>query len=295
MHCFNFSYDASGNVISDGTRTLDYNGDDKLTHITKGSSTSTLRYVGETRYYQKDELVEGGQSVDYVYHNVGGFEKKTRTGGAGNLTEYRYTLADDIVLVERSDNTSDTYVLFKDHIGSVFTMLSTTGDVVSQQVFTPFGKKRTLYSQPLLSSATIMAPTEQGFTGHQQMDAFGIVHMKGRIYDPTIGRFLQADPHIQAPLNSQNYNRYSYVLNNPLSYTDPSGYFFKSLFKFVKKYWKTIVAIAASYVTFGLSTAAWSFSAIGNLSTGALIGGAAAGFVSGAIATGSLKGALKGG
>lgn len=79
------------------------------------------------------------------------------------------------------------------------------------------------------------------------MDAFGIVHMKGRIYDPTIGRFLQADPHIQAPLNSQNYNRYSYVLNNPLSYTDPSGYFFKSLFKFVKKYWKTIVAIAASY------------------------------------------------
>lgn len=43
--------------------------------------------------------------------------------------------------------------------------------------------------------------------------------MGGRIYDPTLGRFLQADPHIQAPKNSQNYNRYSYVLNNPLSYT----------------------------------------------------------------------------
>ena len=51
--------------------------------------------------------------------------------------------------------------------------------------------------------------------------------MNGRIYDPTLGRFLQADPHIQAPGNSQSYNRYSYVLNNPLSYTDPSGYFFK--------------------------------------------------------------------
>ena len=80
-----------------------------------------------------------------------------------------------------------------------------------------------------------------------------------------------------------------------MSYTDPSGYFFKALGKFVKKYWKTIVAIAASYVTFGLATGAWSFAAIGNLSTAAMIGGgAAAGFVSGAISTGSLRGALQG-
>ena len=63
------------------------------------------------------------------------------------------------------------------------------------------------------------------------MDALGIVHMKGRIYDPTLGRFLQADPFVQAPKNSQNYNRYSYVLNNPMSYTDPSGYFFKAIFE----------------------------------------------------------------
>lgn len=53
--------------------------------------------------------------------------------------------------------------------------------------------------------------------------------MNGRIYDPTLGRFLQADLHIQAPKNSQNYNRYSYVLNNPMSYTDPSGFFFDKL------------------------------------------------------------------
>ncbi|WP_333973674.1 RHS repeat domain-containing protein, partial [Alteromonas mediterranea] len=59
--------------------------------------------------------------------------------------------------------------------------------------------------------------------------------MNGRIYDPTLGRFLQADPFIQAPQNSQSYNRYSYVLNNPMSYTDPSGYFFKSLFKKINK------------------------------------------------------------
>jgi hypothetical protein len=55
--------------------------------------------------------------------------------------------------------------------------------------------------------------------------------MNGRIYDPTLGRFLQADPFIQAPNNSQSFNRYSYVLNNPMSYTDPSGYFFKKLWQ----------------------------------------------------------------
>lgn len=45
-----------------------------------------------------------------------------------------------------------------------------------------------------------------------------------------LGRFLQADPFIQAPKNSQNYNRYSYVMNNPLSYADPSGFsFFRKL------------------------------------------------------------------
>lgn len=47
----------------------------------------------------------------------------------------------------------------------------------------------------------------------------------------TIARFLSADPHIQDPSNLQAWNRYTYVLNNPLSLTDPTGFFFKSLFK----------------------------------------------------------------
>ncbi|MES9937204.1 MAG: RHS repeat-associated core domain-containing protein [Sedimenticola sp.] len=62
--------------------------------------------------------------------------------------------------------------------------------------------------------------------------------MNGRVYDPELGRFLSADPHVQSFANPQSLNRYSYVLNNPLSYTDPSGYFFKSLFKAVKKLFK---------------------------------------------------------
>jgi uncharacterized protein RhaS with RHS repeats len=54
----------------------------------------------------------------------------------------------------------------------------------------------------------------------------GLVHMNGRVYDPLIGRFMSADPFIQAQGNLQSYNRYAYVMNNPLNLTDPSGYSF---------------------------------------------------------------------
>ena len=73
--------------------------------------------------------------------------------------------------------------------------------------------------------------TDRGYTMHslfrpfgKHLDDFGLINMNGRVYDPLLGRFLSPDNHIQAPGNPQNYNRYSYVLNNPLKYTDPSGY-----------------------------------------------------------------------
>jgi RHS repeat-associated protein len=64
----------------------------------------------------------------------------------------------------------------------------------------------------------------RGFTGHEMMDDLGLIHMNGRIYDPRLSRFLSADIAIQLPANLQSYNRYSYCMNNPLGYTDPSGY-----------------------------------------------------------------------
>ena len=50
--------------------------------------------------------------------------------------------------------------------------------------------------------------------------------MNARLYDPVTGRFLSPDPYVQAPDFSQNFNRYSYALNNPLKYTDESGEYF---------------------------------------------------------------------
>ncbi|MGD8175752.1 RHS repeat-associated core domain-containing protein, partial [Marinimicrobium sp. ARAG 43.8] len=52
--------------------------------------------------------------------------------------------------------------------------------------------------------------TTQGYTGHQQLDDHDLIHMGGRVYDPTLGRFLSADLYVQSPYNSQSFNRYSY-------------------------------------------------------------------------------------
>ena len=67
---------------------------------------------------------------------------------------------------------------------------------------------------------------DRGYTGHEHLDQLGLIDMKGRMYDPKLGRFLSPDPFVQAPTDPQNYNRYSYCLNNPLKYTDPSGEIF---------------------------------------------------------------------
>ncbi|MET0116025.1 MAG: RHS repeat-associated core domain-containing protein [Sedimenticola sp.] len=127
--------------------------------------------------------------------------------------------------------------------------------------------------------------------------------MNGRVYDPELGRFLSADPHVQSPANAQSLNRYSYALNNPLSYTDPSGYFFKKLFKkivkgvkklFKSKVFRVVAAIAGAWYVGGLAsnwlggmTVAGSCGVpVFTTTQIGIMSGAAAGFTGGIIASG---------
>ncbi|MFD1631673.1 RHS repeat-associated core domain-containing protein [Pseudopedobacter beijingensis] len=67
---------------------------------------------------------------------------------------------------------------------------------------------------------------DRGYTGHEHLLGVALIHMNGRLYDPKLHRFLSPDNYVQDPLNTQNFNRYGYVLNNPLSHVDPSGELF---------------------------------------------------------------------
>lgn len=106
---------------------------------------------------------------------------------------------------------------------------------------------------------------------------FEVIHMGGRTYNPHLGRFMQADPFVQAPGNLQNYNRYSYVLNNPMSYTDPSGYFFKKLFKAISD-----IPILNAVVTIALAVYCQAcLVAYNALSTYAITGSLRSGLIAG--------------
>jgi RHS repeat-associated protein len=304
-----FGYDNRGNVTSDGTRTFDYTAFDKPYLITKGSTKTEFSYgPGRGLYHQR--LTVGGKVTDTLYVK-GLYERAKLSTG---VTEHKYHVG-NVVITDRSNNANDTLYLHKDNLGSTVSITDSAGAIKQHLSYDAWGKQSAFNGHSSLTAYTSPA-TSQGYTGHKMMNDVGIIHMGGRIYDPTLGRFLQADPFIQAPKNSQSYNRYAYVLNNPMSYTDPSGFLFSGLKKFVKKYWKIAVAAAVTYFTAGAASgwvstwgATWgtaataatattaataaALTASGAVVTGALAG-AAGGFIGGALIKGNLKGALRG-
>ena len=88
--------------------------------------------------------------------------------------------------------------------------------------------RRDVQSRSLLSDYHPKV-SNYGYTGQEHLDSLNLIHMNGRVYDPAIGRFLSADTYVQDPTNLQSLNRYSYVWNNPLNATDPSGFFSLSI------------------------------------------------------------------
>src|SRR5690606_32519949 len=111
--------------------------------------------------------------------------------------------------------------LHRDHLGSVEVITSETGAAVAYMSFDPWGQQRDPdWSEPGGNLAA--APGNLGYTGHESITEVGLIHMNGRVYDPVLGKFLSADPNVQFEKSVTAYNRYSYVSNNPLKYTDPS-------------------------------------------------------------------------
>ena len=142
---------------------------------------------------------------------AGDYEKVTNNG----VTREFYYLDDNIIII-RQDGEFKPYIAFTDNLGSILSITDEEGNKVFNASYDPWGKQ------------TVTLNTidfQRGYTGHEMLNSFGIINMNGRLYDPLIGRFLSPDNYVQMPDNSQNFNRYSYCLNNPLKYNDPSGEF----------------------------------------------------------------------
>jgi len=136
---------------------------------------------------------------------------------------------------------------------------------------------------------------DRGYTGHEHLDQFGLINMNGRMYDQLLGTMLSPDNYIQNTGSTQGFNRYSYVLNNPLKYTDPDGNWGG---------WDDLIVggigFAFGYVSYGIMNNDWGWNAVGSgaLSAGAFLLGyytAGAGTASyGSIAGGFSAAGLQG-
>ena len=115
------------------------------------------------------------------------------------------------------------YNIFRDHLGTI-THLK-TGSAIDEYSYDSWGRRRDKdnWSYTLSGEPALFA--DRGFTAHEYLEDFKLYNMNGRLYDPVVGRFLSPDPYIADPSFTQSYNRYSYVLNNPLKYNDPTGEF----------------------------------------------------------------------
>ncbi|MGC3977363.1 MAG: RHS repeat-associated core domain-containing protein [Paludibacteraceae bacterium] len=143
---------------------------------------------------------------------------------------------------------------------------------MSSYYYTPWG------GRVLLSGANI---TDRGYAFHEHLTEFGLINMNGRVYDPVLARFLSPDPYVQAPDYTQNFNRYSYCLNNPFKYVDPSG----ELVWFVPVIIGAVIG-ATSGAMIGHANGARGWNMVGYIAGGALIGGLSGGAAAGASVLG---------
>ncbi len=220
-----YGYDSKGNMISKtgngNSLSINYSEFNKPEVITELTNTTEFFYdSNRSRYYRRDWL-NGNVSKETLY--VGNVEIITENG----QTEYRRNIAGVAIVTLRANGDEIVRFTHRDHLGSVEKVTDENGYVVDSYSFDAFGLRRNpndWADTDYTPSAGQLDLTQYGFTDHEHIDSFGIIHMNGRIYDPELGRMMQADPFVQAPLYSQSFNRFSYVFNNPLTYSDPSGY-----------------------------------------------------------------------
>ena len=235
-----YTYDGNGNRLTGAGRTLTYTAFNKVNSIVKGTTTTSFVYGPDrARTKRTDTVVTGSGTSTTTTLYLGNVEQVIAPDGS--YTFKRYITAGVLVTQacnHRHKRTGEAvqYLLY-DHLGSLDVITDAAGAVAQDMSFDAWGQRRapdawTVLALLRLTDTSHARITPYGFTGHEMLDAHGIIHMNGRIYDPKLGRFMQADPVIQFPDYSQSWNRYSYVLNNPLNaYTDPSGYFIGKLFK----------------------------------------------------------------
>ena len=250
----NTVYDDNGNITSKSDAgTLSYENSNRPFQVTKLVSNNTSYGANQTVSYNSFEKVssigEGSYGATFVYDSAGERVKMnvTQNGASilartyigsryirevqnGVTKEYTFIGGDGYsapAVIMQQGGVKTRYYLLRDHLGSVTHVVDNSGSVLNEYSFDAWGRQRNVSTWIHYAADTEPALfMGRGYTGHEHLPWFNLVNMNGRLYDPVVGRFLSPDPFVQSPEFSQNFNRYSYCLNNPLIYVDKDGEWF---------------------------------------------------------------------
>lgn len=201
-------------TISDEPQDIVYTPFNKVQSITQADKKLTIEY-GPGQQRAKTIYTCGETKEVRVY--AGDFERLTRNG---TTVSYQYIYSPDGLVgicVKTGDTPAEIHYAATDHLGSLLALFKTDSAQTYSATYDAWGQRA-------ISSDSVSL--RRGYCLHEHWPEFGLIDMNGRFYDPQLGRFLSPDPYVQDISNPQNLNRYSYCLNNPLKYTDPTGEFF---------------------------------------------------------------------
>ncbi|MDD2799355.1 MAG: lamin tail domain-containing protein [Bacteroidales bacterium] len=189
----------------------------KIASLSEGNKYYTLDYGVDDQ--RRMSVYTVGGSLKQTRYYLGDYEEET-DATTGNVRKIHY-LSGGAMLVD-NNGVETLYYAYSDFQGSLIALTDVAGAVVEKYAYDPWGARRnpTDWSQKDNRTSWL---TNRGYTGHEHLDAFGIINMNGRVYDPLTAMFMSPDPYVQAPDNWLNYNRYGYCYGNPFKYTDPSG------------------------------------------------------------------------
>jgi RHS repeat-associated protein len=225
-----YCYDANGNMVRRGaaTNTIAWTSYNYPSQIVNSGTENISFLYGPDRQRWRTTYVNGATTE--TTYQIGNVWNKVITGATTDYRHNIYVGSRSIAVYSRKSTGTNTlrYVL-EDYQGSVANILTSTGTSYVKENFSAFGERRnpaTWSGAPTSADINLInGVTREGYTWQTALGNLGLNHMNGRVQDAVSGRFLSPDPNIPDVEFTQEYNRFSYVRSNPMTMTDPTGFF----------------------------------------------------------------------
>ena len=281
-------------IISNLVQDITYTPFNSVLSIKENNKELQFTYAADQQrrkmtYYNNEVL----EKTTYYFGN---YEKIKLANG--DITELHYIAGGDglaaihvITTPNNQQPTANTFYTYTDHLGSILTLTDNVGNRVFETNFDAWGRRRNVdnwtynSTEPFVETGYDFSWLTRGYTGHEHLPPLSggvgvgsLINMNGRLYDPILGRMLSPDNYVQDATSTQGYNRYSYVMNNPLKYTDSDG-------EWVNFAIGAVFGAISGY-QIGMANNASGWGMVGYIFGGAAIGAASSGAAAGVSAIG---------